>query len=83
VARNEAADALVLLTDGHDFELVNPAKTGATARNRQTPIYAVPLASRARCGRLARIASYQPYCYVKQRARLRVALRLIGCDSRT
>ena len=43
LAANEGARAAVLLTDGHDFELVNPAKTGFAARQRQTPIYAVAL----------------------------------------
>jgi hypothetical protein len=42
-AGSEDANALILLTDGHDFELVNPARTGAAARLRQVPIYAVPL----------------------------------------
>ncbi|HXJ71383.1 MAG TPA: hypothetical protein VNM37_00975, partial [Candidatus Dormibacteraeota bacterium] len=37
----EAINALILLSDGHDHELVNPAKTGAAARGRQVPIYAV------------------------------------------
>ena len=39
----ESANALILLTDGHDFELVNPVKTGSAARARQVPIYAVAL----------------------------------------
>ena len=40
---DEAINAIILLTDGHDFELVNPVKTGTLARNRQSPIYAVAL----------------------------------------
>ena len=48
LAGGEEARALVLLTDGHDLEMVNPAKTGATARSRQTPIYAVPFGSQGR-----------------------------------
>ena len=30
-----------------------------------------------------RITSYQPYCYVKQKARISGALRLIGCELET
>lgn len=77
----EAANALILLTDGHDFELVNPAKTAAAARARETPIYAVPL---GRTGKVrdvsTHITGFQPYCYVRQKARVSAALRLIGCE---
>ena len=80
-AGTESANALILLTDGHDFELVNPAKTAAAARARETPIYAVPL---GRTGKVrdvsTRITGFQPYCYVKQKARVSAALRLIGCE---
>ena len=53
-ANDEAVNAVILLTDGHDFELVNPVKTGLLARNRQAPIYAVrlgPAGQGARRGR--------------------------------
>lgn len=78
---NEGARAIILLTDGHDFELVNPAKTGFLARSRQTPIFAVPLGKQGKVRDIsARITSYQPYTYVKQKARISAALRLIGCE---
>ncbi len=78
---SEDANALVLLTDGHDFELVNPARTGAAARLRQVPIYALPLGKQGNVRDVSvRITAFQPYCYVKQRARLAAALRLIGCE---
>ena len=54
-AAGEAVNALILLTDGHDFELVNPAKTGAAARDaadaRSMPWRS---ASRARCATFPR-----------------------------
>jgi hypothetical protein len=72
---------LILLTDGHDFEMINPAKTGAEARMRQAPIYAVVIGSQGKVRDVAvRITGYQPYCYVKQKARLNASLRLIGCE---
>ena len=78
---NETARALILLSDGHDFELTNPAKTGFMARQRGVPIYAVPLGKQGKVRDVsARITSYQPYCYVKQKARISGALRLIGCE---
>ena len=77
----ESAQALVLLTDGHDFELINPAKTALAAKARQTPIYAVPFGAQGKAKDISvRITNYQPYCYVKQKARISASLRLIGCE---
>ena len=81
---NESARALIVLSDGHDFELVNPAKTGFMARQRGVPIYAVALGRQGKVRDVSvRITSYQPYCYVKQKARISGALRLIGCELET
>jgi hypothetical protein len=67
----EGARAIVLLSDGHDFELVNPAKTGLSTRARQTPIYAVPVGRQGKVrDASARITSYLPYTYVKQKAKI-------------
>lgn len=78
---SEGAKALILLTDGHDFEMVNPAKTGLIARQRQVPIYAVPLGKQGQVRDVSvHSTSYQPYCYVKQKARISAMLRLIGCE---
>lgn len=77
----EAINAVILMTDGHDFELVNPAKTAAAARARNTAIYAVPLGKQGDVRDVAvRIVGFQPYYYVKQTARISAALRLIGCE---
>ncbi len=81
---NESARALIVLSDGHDFELVNPAKTGFMARQRGVPIYAVALGKQGKVRDASvRITSYQPYCYVKQKARISGAVRLIGCELET
>ena len=78
---NETARALILFTDGHDFEMVNPTKTGFAARARQTPLYAVAIGKQGKVRDVSvRITSYQPYTYVKQKARITGALRLIGCE---
>ncbi len=75
------AKAIILLTDGHDFELVNPTKTGFIARSRKVPIYAVPLGKKGMARDVSvRIANYQPYCYVKQKARISGLLRLVGSE---
>lgn len=80
-AGDEAVNAVILLTDGHDFEMVNPVKTGLSAHNRQAPIYAVAFGKQGSVRDVAvRITGYQPYCYVKQKAHISATLRLIGCE---
>jgi hypothetical protein len=80
-AGDEAVNAVILLTDGHDFEMVNPVKTGLAARNNEAPIYAVALGKQGDVRDVAvRITGYQPYCYVKQKAHIDATLRLIGCE---
>jgi hypothetical protein len=80
-AAGEAVNAVILLTDGHDFEMVNPVKTGTAAHYHQTPIYAVAFGKQGKVRDVAvRITGYQPYCYVKQKARLSATLRLVGCE---
>lgn len=78
---DEAVNAVILLTDGHDFELVNPVKTGMLAHNRQAPIYAVAFGKQGKVRDVAvRITSFSPYCYVKQKTRVNATLRLVGCE---
>lgn len=80
-ADDVAVNAVILLTDGHDFEMVNPVKTGLAAHNREAPIYAVALGKQGNVRDVAvRITGFQPYCYVKQKARIDATLRLIGCE---
>lgn len=81
LSQNEEARALILLTDGHDFELINPAQTGALARGRHVPIYGVPFGKLGNVRDISvRIGTYQPYSYVKQKARISGLLRLVGCE---
>lgn len=80
-AGTETANALILLTDGHDLEMINPVKTGAAAHARRAPIYAVALGKQGKVRDVAvRITGYQPYCYLKQKARISATLRLVGCE---
>ena len=76
-----ALAGLILLSDGHDHELVNPARTAMEARNRKAPIFALPIGSdRTVRDAAIHIASYQPYIFAGQHARIDVALRLISCE---
>lgn len=80
----EGADALFLLTDGHDFELVNAGRTAQAARARHVPIYAVPFGGELRARDLSvRIASYQPFHYIRQTIRVSATLRPLGISYET
>lgn len=84
LAANESAHALFLFTDGHDFELVNPAQTAIAARNRRVPIYIVPFGGEGAVRDVSvRITSYQPYHYAKQTVRIAAAIRPLGCPYET
>jgi len=76
-----AVKAVVLVTDGHDFEYVNPSRTGFLAKSRRAPIYAVPVGKAGKAKDVSvRLTSYLPYTYVKQKAVVSANLRLIGCE---
>jgi len=84
LAAGEGAHALFLLTDGHDFELINPAQTALFARNRQVPIYVVPFGGEGAVRDVSvRITSYQPFHYAKQAIRIGAVLRPLGCPYET
>lgn len=77
----QEANALILISDGHDFELVNPARTGRDARNRNIPIYALKVGEEGFVRDVSvSMASYQPYSYAKQLSKLKTNIRVIGCE---
>jgi len=81
---NESARAILLFSDGHDFDLVNAAKTGFLARQRHVPIFAVALGRQGKVRDAAvHITGYQPFTYVKQKARITAALRFTGVELET
>lgn len=72
---------IFLLTDGHDFELVNPARTAQEARRQKCPIFILPFGSDTPVRDAAiHIASYKPYIFSGQSSRIDIALRMIGCE---
>lgn len=84
IAGTESARAIFLLTDGHDFELANPAQTALLARNRQVPIYAVGFGGEGSVRDLSvRATAYQPFHYARQTIRLNAAIRVLGCPYET
>jgi hypothetical protein len=75
------ANALIILSDGHDFEMVSPSRTALLARSRRVPVYAIPIGSVAKVRDISvRISNYQPYSYINQATRLTAILRVIGCE---
>jgi hypothetical protein len=84
LAAGEGADALFLLTDGHDHELMNAAQTALAARARRVPIYAVPFGGERQTRDVSvRISSYQPFHYVKQTIRINASIRPLGTPYET
>ena len=84
LAAGEGADALFLLTDGHDHELMNAAQTALAAKARRVPIYAIPFGGERQTRDVSvRISSYQPFHYVKQTIRLNAAIRPLGTPYET
>lgn len=84
LAAGEGANALFLLSDGHDFELVNAAQTALAARSRRVPIYAVPFGGDRQARDVSvRITSYQPFHYVRQTIRLNASIRPLGAPYET
>ncbi len=82
VRKDENAAALLLITDGHDFEMTSAAKTALAARARGVPIYTVPLGAAGQVRDVSlRIANFQPFCYVKQKCRISAVARFTGCEN--
>ena len=80
----EGAHALFLLTDGHDFELVNAVQTALVARTRRIPIYAVPFGAERQARDVSvRVTSYQPFHYIRQAIRIQAAIRPLGASYET
>ncbi len=74
---------LFLFSDGHDFEMVSPRRTGQLARAKHIPIYPVALGKEQLIPDISvSIASYQPHTFIKQIVRIQANLRLLGADSR-
>lgn len=82
VRQDENAAALLLITDGHDFEMTSAAKTALAARARGVSIYTVPLGAAGQVRDVSlRIANFQPFCYVKQKCRISAVARFTGCEN--
>lgn len=84
IPAGDGANAIFLLTDGHDFDLVNPAQTALAARARGVPVYVVPYGG----DRVVRdvsvhMTSYQPFHYARQAIRVSANVRPLGSPYET
>lgn len=74
-----APSALILFTDGHDFEMVAPGETARRAVERGMPIYAVPYGTVDSARDISiKLANFHPHAYIKQNTRMDVIVRSIG-----
>lgn len=79
-----ATAALFVLSDGHDFELVAPGVTARRFRTRDIPVYAVAYGTMDSARDVAvRVANYHPHTFVRQRTRMEIMVRTIGCQHQT
>ena len=71
--------AIILLSDGHDFDLVPPGRTAATSRSRDIPIFTVAYGTAESARDVAiRIANYHPHTFIRQTTRLEAVVRTFG-----
>lgn len=72
-----------LFTDGHDFEFTPADRTASLVRSHQAALYPLALGRLQTVPDVAvSIASFQPYTFVNQRAKILATVRLMGADSR-
>lgn len=72
---------VIVLSDGHDFEMVSPGDIAKRMRAHSIPVYTVPYGTTrsARDVSLG-IANYHPHTFVRQKTQLQAMLRLFSCS---
>ena len=72
---------VLLLSDGHDFEMVPPGDTAKRLRAHNIPVFAIPYGTTqsARDASIS-IANYHPHTFIRQKTQLQAMLRLFGCS---
>lgn len=76
--------ALVILTDGHDFDMVPAPDTARRTRARNLPVFPVAYGTSDSARDISlRIANYHPHTFIRQKTRLEVLLRMVGCPHET
>jgi hypothetical protein len=75
---------LVILSDGHDFDMVPAGDTARRTRSRDLPIYTIAYGTAESARDISlRIANYHPHTFVRQKTRLEALVRATGCPHET
>jgi len=83
LAPGENCVGLFVLSDGHDFEMTPPARTAQLARTSRSSIYTIPFGkTQSHPDISVRMASWQPYTFVRQRVKLQAAIRAASTGDR-
>lgn len=83
VAPEENCVGLFVLSDGHDFEMTPAGRTAQLARASRTPLFTIPFGrAQAFPDISVRMASWQPYTFVKQRVKLQAIIRAVSTGDR-
>ncbi len=76
--------ALIILSDGHDFDMVPASDTARRTRSKDLPIFTIPYGTTESARDISlRIANYHPHTFVRQKTRLEALVRTIGCPHET
>jgi hypothetical protein len=75
---------LVILSDGHDFDMVPAGDTARRTRSRDLPIHTIAYGTAESARDISlRIANYHPHTFVRQKTRLEALVRATGCPHET
>ncbi len=71
---------IILLSDGHDFELIPPGDAAKRVRSRDIPIYTIPYGTMQSSRDVSvSIANYHPHTFIRQKTQLTALIRTFGC----
>ncbi|HEX2749184.1 MAG TPA: hypothetical protein VHM91_14350, partial [Verrucomicrobiales bacterium] len=83
IGPGENCVGLFVLSDGHDFEMTPAARTAQLARANRTPVYTIPFGKSQPFPDISvRMASWQPYTFVKQHVKLQAIIRSVSAGER-
>jgi hypothetical protein len=76
--------ALIMLSDGHDFDRIAPGETARRARARDLPIHTMAYGTLDAARDISiRIANYHPQTFIRQKTRIEASVRTVGAPHET
>jgi hypothetical protein len=71
---------LIVLSDGHDFDMVPAGDTARRTRSRDLPVFTIAYGTAESSRDISlRISNYHPHTFVRQKTRLEALVRATGC----